>query len=107
MLQTDILRSDVDGSGRRNPINITYKFEAMKKQVTLDTLLVVTITLLLAIIGSYVNIRSVLSDHEARLKAVEQSTQTVIQKLDRISDQQTMILIKLEDKQDRGNEKSH
>lgn len=72
----------------------------MKKNVTLDTLLVVSITLLLAIVGSYVNIRSVLADHEARLKAVEISTNAVLQKLDKISEQQTTILIKLEDKQD-------
>jgi len=87
-------------TNRRRDSNY-FNYKEMKKNVTLDTLLAVSITILIACIGGYVNIRSVLADHEARLKAVENSTQVIINKLDKLQEQSTSILVKLEDKQDR------
>ena len=102
MLSNLRVRNSTDYNRRRNYRFIIHKIKEMKKQITLDTLLIASVTLFLAFIAGYVNIRSVLADHEARLKSVEQSNAIVILKLDKISDQQTTILVKMEDKQNRA-----
>jgi hypothetical protein len=101
MLSKIRIRSSGNINRRRFGGDIVIKVKQMKKPITLDTLLVVLVTIVLAGIGGWVNIHSVLADHEARLKNVEASNQAVIQKLDKLQETTTSILVKMEDKQDR------
>jgi hypothetical protein len=73
----------------------------MKRQITLGEFLASIIIIFGSIITIYVNIHTTLAEHEVRITQLEQNYKDISQQLKQISDQNTTILVRLEDKENR------
>jgi len=82
--------------------------QKMKKEITLGELLATALILMGSFITGYVNIKTQLSTQEVRIEQLEgsysnirQDLKDIKQQLEKQSDNQTQILIQLQDKQNR------
>jgi len=73
----------------------------MKKEITVGQLLSVAATLLIALATGWITINNKVSRHDAEIKTTHESINRIEDKVDKVNELSTRILIEMQNKQDR------